>query len=116
MNNKEITLQVADAFTRSDVDTILNYFADAIEWHMLGDKVYQGKETIKQMFTGDSSMKIITCTQDHVIAEGDTVAIDGYVECTGKDEKMIHMYYCDLYELEDGKVKKMISYTVDKKK
>ncbi len=83
---------------------------------MLGDKIYSGKETIKQMLTAHWDMKVIICTQDHVIEEGNTVAIDGYVECSGKNDEMMNMYYCDIYELEDGKVRKIISYTVDKKK
>jgi ketosteroid isomerase-like protein len=116
MNNKEIIQNVIDAFDSNDVDGILDLLTDDVEWHMLGDQVISGKDELKEYFSKNAGMKLLSSTKDHIIIEGDRAAVDGNVQCAGKNGETMDMYYCDVYELEKGKVKKIVSYTVNKRK
>ncbi|WP_162996531.1 nuclear transport factor 2 family protein [Mucilaginibacter celer] len=117
MGTKEIVLQVVEAFDNNDVEKILSFFADDVVWTMTGTNitVMNGKAEVERFFGGMEEVKMISSTKDHVVAEGNTAAVDGLVKCQGKEGKVFEMYYADFYELTDGKVKKISSYVVDKK-
>jgi uncharacterized protein len=116
MTNSETIHNVIDAFDNNDVDTILSLVTDDAEWHMLGDQVISGKEEMREFFSKNAGMKMLSSTKDHIIIEGDRAAVDGNVQCIGKNGLVMDMYYCDVYELEKGRVKKIVSYTVNKSK
>lgn len=115
MSNKEVVQQVIDAFDKNDVDGILNNFMDNAEWHMRPGKSVSGKTAIRGFFDEISGMQMQTSINKHIIVNGDQAAVDGEVKCKDPNGNVFDMYYCDIYELENGKVKKLISYTVDKK-
>jgi ketosteroid isomerase-like protein len=98
MNNRKVIEDVIAAFDANDVAAILNNMTDDVEWEMLGDATMSGKEAIRQM-----------------IIEGDQAAVTGEVKCEGPNGTLMDMYYCDIYELTDGKVSRMISYPINKK-
>jgi ketosteroid isomerase-like protein len=116
MTNKEIILEVIEAFDRGDGEAITKHMTDDVEWHMLGDQTYIGKEALKNFFADNTEMKVLSATKDHIIVDGDNIAVDGQVQCTGPDGLFYDMYYCDIYELENFKVKRFTTYTVNKKK
>jgi ketosteroid isomerase-like protein len=116
MENREIILKLTEAFDTYDQKTILNHIADDVEWNMLGESLITGKENMAAFFNEHSSVKILSSSKDHIVVDGDQVAVDGEMKCIGPDNKIHEMYYCDIYELENSKVKKLISYTVNKKK
>ncbi|MDB5286506.1 MAG: nuclear transport factor 2 family protein [Mucilaginibacter sp.] len=116
MTNKEIIFEVIEAFDRGDGETITKHMTDDVEWHILGDKTYTGKEALKKFFADNTEMKMLSSTKDHVIIDGDNIAVNGQVQCTGPDGEFCDMYYCDIYELENYKVKRLITYIVNKKK
>jgi len=114
MNNRKVIEDIVAAFDANDVDAILNNMTDDIEWEMLGDATMSGKDAIRQMFTG-AETKMISSTKRHMIIEGDQAAVTGEVKCEGPNGTLMDMYYCDIYELTDGKVSRMISYPINKK-
>jgi ketosteroid isomerase-like protein len=116
MENRAIIVELVEAFDKSESEKILSYLTEDFQWHMLGDFVILGKENMSKFLKDHSDMVILACTKDHILVDGDRVAVDGEVQCTGKDKAVFDMYYCDIYELEKGKVNKMISYVVNKKK
>jgi ketosteroid isomerase-like protein len=90
--------------------------AENIQWFMPAEGMTYDKEGIKKMFT-EHPMKIVSITKDNFIVEGNSASVNGEVTCRDvKTGKEYNMYYCDVYELTDGKVSKMVSYTVEKKK
>jgi len=116
IDNKEIIIEFNVAFDKGVSNDIARFVTDDFEWHMLGDSVIKGKDNFLQFFVDHPDMKMISVTKDHIIVDGNTASLDGEVQCTDKSGKIYDMYYCDVYELENGLIKKMISYTVDKNK
>ncbi|WP_121811595.1 nuclear transport factor 2 family protein [Mucilaginibacter kameinonensis] len=117
MTTKEIVLQVLDAFDNNDVEKILSFFSDDVEWTMRGSSVtvMNGKDSVYKFFGGMEDVKMVSSTKDHIVVDGNIAAVDGLVQCKGKNGEDMAMYYADFYELENGKVKKLSSYIVDKK-
>jgi len=116
MNNKETILSVIDAFDKNEVELILSYFTEDIEWRMMGDHFFSGKDKIKEFFAAHPNMQMISSTKEHILIDGDSAAVNGEVQCQDKTTGNYHdMFYCDLYDLENGKVKKLTSYVVNKK-
>lgn len=115
MNNREIIKQLVAAFDRNDTEAILSYMTDDVTWRMLGDDPLNGKDNMRAMFA-NADMQLLSSTKDHFIVDGDTVAVDGEVVCKGQNGELMNMYYCDIYDLENGKVKRMTTYAVNKKK
>lgn len=115
-NNKEIIIAFNIAFDKGNSEEIAEFVTEDFEWHLLGDSVIKGKENLLQFFADHPDMKVITVTKDHIIVEGDTASVAGEVKCTDKTGQIYDMYYCDVYELTGGLIKKMISYTVNGKK
>lgn len=116
MTNKEVIMQVIDAFDKSDGETITSHMTDDVEWYLLGAQVYSGKETIRKFFNDNQGIQVTSSIKNHIIADGDTVAVNGEITCTTSEGELCDMYYCDFYEMENFKIKKLTSYIVDKKK
>ena len=70
---------------------------------------------MNKMMEDMSQMTLLSSTKNHRIVDGDYAAVDGEVKCRAEDGKIIEMFYCDVYEPQNGKIKKMITYTVQKK-
>ncbi len=115
MTTKEIITDVINGFDTSDGELVTRHMADDVEWHLLGDKVYKGKEALLSFFENSTGMKVLSSITHHIIIDGDKVAVNGEVKCGGADGNFCNMYYSDVYELENDKIKKLTSYIVEKK-
>lgn len=117
MDNKQTLTGFLDAFDKNDTEAILSYVADDIHWNMIGDMTIAGKAALRKFFTENADMKVVKSTRAHFILNGDEAAITGEVLCRNeKTGKEYHMDYCDVYELQAGKIKKMVTYNIDRKK
>lgn len=116
MTNKEIIMQVVDAFDTGNGDIITGHMTNDAEWHLLGDQAYHGKETIQKFFNDHQDVKVTNSIKNNIIVDGDTIAVSGEITCTTSNGELCDMYYCDIYEMENFKIKKLTSYTVGKKK
>jgi len=116
MDNKAIIEEVINAFDTNDVNSLLNYVTDDVVWEMRDtkDMVISGKENLRNFFSEYNEMKMVKSTRDHIIVDGNLIAVDGTVTMEGKDEEQFEMFYCDIYELTDNKVRKIISYPIKK--
>ncbi|MDB5158673.1 MAG: nuclear transport factor 2 family protein [Mucilaginibacter sp.] len=114
-SNREIIIAFNTAFDNSDSAGIAKFISDDFEWHLLGNSVIKGKENVLQFFADHPDTRVITVSKDHIIVDGHSALVAGEVQCTDKSGQIYDMYYCDVYELAQGLITKMISYTVSKK-
>jgi len=106
-------MEIVTAFDENDVETILNSVTDDIVWNMVGNETVSGKENLRKFFADHADMKMISSTKDHIIIDGDSACVDGYVHCSDGKDKNFHMNYCDIYDIEKEKIKKITSYCVN---
>lgn len=48
-----------------------------------------------------------------MIEENDVVVAEGKVRCARKAGGFLNMVFCDVFELNQGKIKRLISYLMD---
>jgi uncharacterized protein len=117
MDNKKLISEFLDAFDKNDTENILKNMTDDVEWNILDDQKISGKEALRNFFDKNKSMVMVSATRDHFIVEGDHASVGGEVLCKNTESGQEYdMYYCDVYELQNGKIKNMVTYTINKKK
>lgn len=115
LENKEIIEKINEGFAEGDTEKILLYVADDIRWEMAGGFTHVGKDAFRKEIDNDNFEGTPTITIKTIIAEGDYVGVEGELQCNMKSGSIFNASFFDIYRLEDGKIKEMRSYVVEKK-
>lgn len=103
---------LVEAHTRATPTKAAEFLADDFEWIEWADGVppggarTRGKAAFIQNF-GDDELRNET---SRVIEEGNTVVVEGIAHITKKDGKKFDVQYCNIFELESGKIRRKSSY------
>jgi uncharacterized protein len=111
--NENTVQKYIDGFNKSDHDQILSCLTDDIEWHMPGAFHLAGKDAFDKeiendAFTGSPIVKITRMTE-----ENDVVIAQGTVRVAWKDGGFLNAVFCDVFEMEKTKIKRLITYQVN---
>ncbi len=115
MKNKEIIRKVNEGFEEGDNEKILLYVADDVRWDMPGTFAHVGKDAFRKEINNENFEGVPTIKIKNEIEEGDCVAVEGEVQCRKKGGGIFDAFFFDIYRLEDGKIKEMRSYVIEKK-
>lgn len=112
--NKETVEEYMNAFKVSDHERVLACLTDDIVWEMPGIYQYVGKEAFdkeieNENFTGSPTIQIIK-----LIEENNIVIAEGAVQGMMKNGNILDAVFCDVFEMENGKIKKLTSYLMSK--
>jgi uncharacterized protein len=113
--NKQTVQAYMDAFNKTDHAAILACLTDDVEWFIPGAFTAKGKgEFDKQIendaFVGHPIIKVTRMTE-----EADVVVAEGNVRCTRKDGVVMHLEFCDVFEMRGAKIKRLVSYLMEVK-
>ena len=114
MTNKEIIRVVNEGFSEGDSEKILAHVADDVRWEMPGTFIHVGKDAFRNEINNENFEDEPAITVTNEIAENDFVTVEGEVKCTKKGGAIFDAFFCDVYRLEDGKIKEMRSYVIEK--
>ena len=107
--NKKLIESYLTATDKSKLGSLL---ADDVEWIEWGEGVpvtgvrTQGKAAFIQNF-GDDELR---CEIHRLTEEGNVVVAEGTVHVHKKDGRVLTVQFCDIFELEHGKVKRLNSF------
>ena len=106
--NKEIV----KALDSSDKARLASLLADEVEWVEWVDGVPAtgAIQRGKQAFLSNYGDDVLQGKVTRMVEEGNVVVAEGDVRVTKKDGKKFTVHYCDIYELENGRVKRKSSY------
>ncbi|KRD06377.1 hypothetical protein ASE21_19625 [Flavobacterium sp. Root901] len=112
--NKKTVNEYMAAFMVSDHKRILDCLTDDIVWEMPGIYQHKGKEAFDKEiendnFTGSPTIQIIK-----LIEENNIVIAEGAVQGNMKNGHKLDAVFCDVFEMENGKIKKLTSYLMSK--
>lgn len=113
--NKRTVEKYLDGFRRSDHEQVLSCLTDEVEWdipgvfHLVGKQAFD-KEIENEAFVGSPS---ITITR--MIEENDVVVAEGSVRTQKKGGDFLNLTFCDVFVMEDNKIKRLISYLMEVK-
>ena len=112
--NKKTVQQYIDGFIESDHEKILACLTDDIVWYMPGIFYLTGKEAVDKEiendnFEGSPTIKLIRMTEENNI-----VVAEGSVQSKIKAGGLLDALFCDVFQMENGKIKQLTTYQMNK--
>ena len=108
--NKKTIQNYMDGFMEGDHEKILSCLTDDIVWDMPGFFHLNGKEQFDKEIENDNFVgrPIIRITR--MVEEDNVVAAEGSVQAGRKEGGRLDAVFCDVFEMEQGKIKRLTSY------
>ncbi|MDR8391381.1 nuclear transport factor 2 family protein [Aliifodinibius sp. S!AR15-10] len=111
--NKKVVFRYIEGFEASDHQKILSCLAEDVVWDMPGFFHLSGKEEFdneieNENFVGSPLLEITRLTE-----ENNVVVAEGRVKSKMKSGELLDALFCDVFEFEDGKIKKLTTYLMN---
>lgn len=106
--------QLVEAHMRAEPARAAEFLADDFEWVEWADGVpaggarTRGKAAFVQNFGDD----VLRDDIQRITEEGNVVVVEGVAHVTKKDGKKFDVQFCNIFELENGKISRKSSYGV----
>ncbi len=114
--NKKIVEKYMEGFNASDYSKILSCLTDDIHWEMPGLFSLSGKQAFDKEIENDAFVGRPNITVMRMIEENNIVIAEGDVQAARKDGGLLDAVFCDVFEMEQGKIKRLTSYLMEKAK
>lgn len=112
--NKQTVRDYMDAFRVTDHERILDCLTDDVVWEMPGIYQHVGKEAFDKEIENDNFVGSPTIQIIKLVEENNTVIAEGAVQGVMKNGNILDAVFCDVFEMEKGKIKKLTSYLMSK--
>lgn len=111
--NKRTVETYMDGFRKSDHAQILSCLTDDVEWEIPGAFHVRGKEEFdkhieNEGFVGSPAIVVTRLTED-----ADVVVAEGTVRTQRKDGTLLNLVFCDVFEMQGHRIRRLISYLVE---
>jgi ketosteroid isomerase-like protein len=113
--NKRTIEKYMDGFRRSDHAQVLSCLTDDVEWHIPGMVHLVGKEAFDREIENPEFEGRPAITVERVIEEDDVVVAEGAVQARKRGGGMLHLLFCDVFVMRDGKIRQLTSYLMEDK-
>ena len=102
-----------EGFRRTDRALILSTLTDDVEWELPGAFHARGKGEFGTHIVGDDFVGSPAITVTRLIEEDDVVVAQGTVRTQRKDGAVLNLMFCDVFDMHDGRIRRLISYLMD---
>jgi uncharacterized protein len=113
--NKRTVEKYMDAFRRSDHQQVLSCLTDDVEWVLPGLFHVKGKDAFDREIENEAFVGSPVITVTRLTEEGDVVVAEGRVRAARRDGGTLHAVFCDVFEMRDAKIRRLISYLMEVK-
>jgi ketosteroid isomerase-like protein len=113
--NKETVQKYMDAFRRTDHAEVLSCLTDDVEWVIPGAFHLTGKAAFDREIENDAFVGSPTITVTRMTEEGGVVVAEGAVRSARKDGGMLNAVFCDVFVMQDAKIRHLTSYLMEVK-
>jgi ketosteroid isomerase-like protein len=111
--NEEFLNKVDEKFLKDRNGFFLEYVADDIRWNIVGTGVITGKKNFLEEMKRQELENYPVITIKNVIIEGEYIIVESTGKNYSKTGKPDEPAYCDIYRLEDGKIRELTTYIVN---
>ena len=111
--NKRTVERYMDGFRRTDHQQILSCLTDDVEWIIPGAFHARGKAAFDKEIENDGFVGHPTITVTRMTEEDDVVVAEGSVRTQRKDGAFMNLAFCDVFEMQDGKIRRLTSYLME---
>ena len=114
--NKHTVQQYMEGFRQTDREMILSCLTDDVEWEIPGLFHSRGKAAFNDHIVdpGFAGNPVISVTR--MTEENDVVIAEGTVLAKRDDGTALPLAFCDVFELENGKIRSLTSYLMETNK
>ena len=116
MSNKKVVETFMEGFNTGDNAKILSCLADDVIWELVGSFYLKDKDQFEKEINNEAAdgNPIITISQ--LVEEGNVVVAEGAVKGKLKNGGFMDALFCEIFHFDNGKVKKLTTYHIEKKK
>jgi ketosteroid isomerase-like protein len=111
--NQQTVQRYMDGFTRSDHAAILACLTDDVEWLIPGAFHVRGKADFDREIENDAFVGSPTITVSRMTEQNDVVVAEGNVRCARRDGGFLNADFCDVFEMRDARIARLISYLME---
>jgi ketosteroid isomerase-like protein len=111
--NKRTVEKYMDGFRRSDHQQVLSCLTDDVEWVIPGAFHIKGKDAFDKEIENPAFVGSPVITVTRLTEEGDVVVAEGSVRSARRDGGSLHAVFCDVFEMRDAKIRRLISYLME---
>lgn len=112
--NKRTVTTYIEGFRGGDHDKILSCLTDDVVWNIPGMFYKTGKQAFNEEIENEAFVGSPDITITRMTEENDIVVAEGTVQSRRKDGGLLDAVFCDVFEMEKGKIKQLTSYLMEK--
>jgi uncharacterized protein len=113
--NKRTVTEYMEAFRRSDHARILSCLTEDVEWEIPGMFHRWGKDAFQREIQNEAFVGSPNITVARLTEENDIVIAEGSVQSRKKEGGLLNLRYCDVFVMQAGKIRQLISYLMEVK-
>jgi len=111
--NKKTVETYLDGFRRTDHAQILSCLTDDVEWEIPGAFHVRGKEEFDDHIENEGFVGSPAITVGR-LTEGDNVVVaEGSVRTQRRDGGFLNLAFCDVFEMQGGRIRRLMSYLME---
>ena len=111
--NKPTVEKYIEGFRKSDHPLILSCLTDDVEWEMPGAFHLTGKEAFDREIENEAFVGRPAITITRMTEENGVVVAEGSVRVERRAGGFLHGVFCDVFEMQGGKIRRLITYFVE---
>ena len=111
--NKRVVEAYMEGFRTTDRSLILSCLSDDVEWEIPGAFVVRGREAFKSHIVDEGFVERPAIAVTRLTEENDVVVAEGLVRTVRKDGTVLNLAFCDVFEMENHKVRRLTSYLTE---
>ncbi len=113
--NKRTIEAYMDGFRKTDRPQILSCLTDDGEWVIPGAFHVRGKDDFARHIVDEGFVGHPLITVSRLTEEDDVVVAEGSVRALKQDGTLLDLVFCDVFDMRDGKVRRLVSYLMETK-
>jgi uncharacterized protein len=111
--NRQTVDKYFDGYRRSDHAEVLSCLTDDVLWDIPGSFLLSGKDAFdkeieNEAFVGRPDIEVTRLTE-----ENDVVVAEGSVRTSRKEGGVLHLRFCDVFDMRAGKIARLTSYLAE---
>jgi len=111
--NKKMVEKYTDGFNKSDHKQILSCLTEDVEWILPGIFHLTGKNDFDKEIENDAFEGKPIIVVKNMTEENDIVIAEGTVRAKKRNNGLINLVFCDVFEMKNGLIKKLTSYLME---
>jgi ketosteroid isomerase-like protein len=113
--NKRTIEAYIDGFRNTDRPRILSCLTDDVVWDYPGVFRARGKVGFDEHIVDEGFVDNAKISVTRLIEVDDVVVAEGCIRTQRKDGTFLNQAFCDVFEMQDGKIRRVINYFMETK-